>query len=431
MILKVFDILDRVEATRSHLEKAAIIRELDEEGMFTLQNVVWYTYNPFWLYRLTAPTNLPVDLEKWTAEDGSGWGHLKALLSSLNLRLIEVSTGKANLGTILARSDKQTLKWFTRIVNRDLKCGIASWNKFFPGLFPSEPMMLCDTWEGEELVGDWIAEPKIDGFRAVVNVDSKGNCDVISRGMKTFWNWEHVAQEIKSLGIRDIVLDGEFYAGNFGLTGSICKTQTEHPRRLELKYYVFDALHMDEWNSLKCERILRERKVEIEQNFYGLETKYLIAVIGERVNGHLSEIADRYYLQGYEGTVVKNLDTPYIFDRSTSWLKIKPECDCDVEITGMEEGSNKNTGRLGAFWVKGTVTYKKQKYDIVSKVGGGFSDAQREEFWKQWPEGKLMGSTIEVTYQDVTTEVCMGQTVPALRFPRFKRLRWDKSPVVT
>jgi DNA ligase-1 len=290
-------------------------------------------------------------------------------------------------------------------------------------------MMLAEPWDGEPLVGDWIAEPKLDGYRAVIVVDENGDSTVISRGNKEFWNWEHIAAEIKSMGFANAVFDTEFFAGNFGLTGSICKTQSVHPDRLKLKCFIFDLLGVDEWKGMKCDRLLRYRKTQLDNLFRGTPPTYLVPLLGEKVNGHLAEIADKFYMQGFEGIVAKNMDTPYVFDRSSSWVKVKPENDADVKITGVEEGSNKNKGRLGAFWVRGTVTYKKKTYDIISKVGGGLSDTQRDEFWKQNQEGKLVGTVIEVTYQDVTTEICGGQAVPSLRFPRFKRVRWDRSPI--
>jgi ATP-dependent DNA ligase len=111
-----------------------------------------------------------------------------------------------------------------------------------------------------------------------------------------------------------------------------------------------------------------------------------------------------------------------------------------VTVVGCYEGKNRLTGSLGGFIVKGTVTYKKKQYEILSRCGGGFKDSERDAFWAQYKDGKKLdnniieitsGLVIEARYQDVTTAICASSVnnQPSLRFPRFRRTRLDKMPV--
>jgi ATP-dependent DNA ligase len=123
----------------------------------------------------------------------------------------------------------------------------------------------------------------------------------------------------------------------------------------------------------------------------------------------------------------------YVWDRTNDWLKIKPEVDCDVTVVDAKLGDpgRKHENTLGRFVVKGIVTYKKKQYDILSYCGGGLKDTERDMFWKMHQEGKLVGLVIQVKYQDVTTAICADSAgrQPSLRFPRFQRVRLDKTPI--
>ena len=85
--------------------------------------------------------------------------------------------------------------------------------------------------------------------------------------------------------------------------------------------------------------------------------------------------------------------------------------DFDLEIVDFEEGTGRNKGKLGAF----VVDYKGNRV----KVGSGFSDEERNEFWKN-KEG-LIGRVITVKYKEVTTDKKTG--LESLQFPIYCGLR--------
>ena len=105
-------------------------------------------------------------------------------------------------------------------------------------------------------------------------------------------------------------------------------------------------------------------------------------------------------------------DAPYEFRRTNALLKCKKMKDVDLPIIDVEEGSNSNAGKLGAF----IVDYKGNRV----KVGSGFSKELREEIWKH-PED-YVGRTIAVQYFEETTNQQGGVS---LRFPVFLDFRYD------
>jgi DNA ligase-1 len=111
------------------------------------------------------------------------------------------------------------------------------------------------------------------------------------------------------------------------------------------------------------------------------------------------------------------MEAPYICKRSTDWMKWKPTITVDLEVIGVEEGTGRNKGRLGALVCAGDDDAK----FITVNVGSGFSDTDRDELWRD--RNLVVGKTCEILC-DVITQNQDGSY--SLRFPRFVRFRDDK-----
>jgi DNA ligase-1 len=85
-----------------------------------------------------------------------------------------------------------------------------------------------------------------------------------------------------------------------------------------------------------------------------------------------------------------------------------------LEVIGVEEGTGKNVGKLGAFIVEGTDDGK----TIKTNVGSGLTDNMRECFWEA--QADLLGKIVEVRADAVTQN---QDGTYSLRFPRFKSFR--------
>ena len=95
-------------------------------------------------------------------------------------------------------------------------------------------------------------------------------------------------------------------------------------------------------------------------------------------------------------------------------MKWKPTITVDLDVIGFEEGTGKNKGKLGAFICAG---YEDGCF-IEVNVGGGYSDAERIDFWNR--RQKLMGFVMEVKADVITQNEQGGYS---LRFPRFEGFR--------
>ena len=111
-----------------------------------------------------------------------------------------------------------------------------------------------------------------------------------------------------------------------------------------------------------------------------------------------------------EGVMINFDDAPYVCKRTPNLLKVKVMQDCDLVITGFEEGQGANAGTLGAV----LVDYK----GSTVGVGSGFTKEQRDFFWQN--RDSLLGRVITVQYFEETTD---AKGVPSLRFPVFRELR--------
>jgi DNA ligase-1 len=117
---------------------------------------------------------------------------------------------------------------------------------------------------------------------------------------------------------------------------------------------------------------------------------------------------------GYEGIMIKDIDAKYVCKRNVAWLKQKPFIEVSLEVTGVEEGTGKNEGRLGALVCSGVDDGK----TITVNCGSGFTDVDRAEFWGD--RDSLPGQIVEVRADAITQN---QDGTYSLRFPRFLRFR--------
>ncbi|UCE95548.1 MAG: ATP-dependent DNA ligase [Candidatus Bathyarchaeota archaeon] len=140
--------------------------------------------------------------------------------------------------------------------------------------------------------------------------------------------------------------------------------------------------------------------------------------------------------QGYEGIVVKNLDSPYqVGQRTYTWLKLKPERDTiDCTFVKALYGKGKRAGLYSSFLMVVQDPREKKLYTI-GKVSN-LSEKAMEELKNiventkasQDEEGVFIKPSIvvEVTYQEI--QIADNYTSGyALRVPKVVRFRPDKT----
>ena len=118
----------------------------------------------------------------------------------------------------------------------------------------------------------------------------------------------------------------------------------------------------------------------------------------------------------HEGVMINLADEYYQFSRTNALLKVKVMQDCDLEITGVQEGQGKFAGTLGALIVdyKGTPV----------GVGSGISDEIRRMILAD-PD-QYIGRVATIQYFEETND---ADGKPSIRFPVFKELREEGKEV--
>jgi DNA ligase-1 len=120
---------------------------------------------------------------------------------------------------------------------------------------------------------------------------------------------------------------------------------------------------------------------------------------------------------GFEGIMIKELEDVYVCKRSVSWLKQKPFIEVSLTIVGIEPGTGKNEGKMGAVICEGEDDGK----FIRVNVGSGWTDDQRSEV-----NDEVIGQVLEVR-ADAITRSQDSEDVYSLRFPRALRFRGFKA----
>lgn len=308
---------------------------------------------------------------------------------------------KEQKGYVLASGDKKKAEEAAEGPGHTTK-GLKAGGKF--------SVQLLKKWDGETLPARAAASPKIDGIRAVFVFAGDRFC-CYSRNGNTLNNVLHVAAELYR-AFDGYCLDGELISnGKWEDTMRDARSDEREDGASDLYFAAFDCLTHEEIDARTCHRPLSER-IALMEKLWPKKTLNSGMLVQRQVKtpDDVKKAMGEYLAAGFEGAVIKDLDSFYAFRRTGDWTKAKLFETHDFRVVGIEEGNGKFLGTFGKFLVKGP----KGK---VSGVGSGITNKQRREFWKLGK--KLIGKTLEVRVQGFSAD-------GGLRFPTFVHLRYDK-----
>jgi DNA ligase-1 len=335
------------------------------------------------------------------------------------------------------------------VLKRDMRAGISdkTINKITKGTDYEIPIFGCQlatNSEGRpEMKGTKRLEPKLDGVRALFTViPSDFGVTVVcySRNGKVFENFGHIEDQIhdnwtkmvracatsdqgRSL-VDGFVLDGEVIGNSFQELMRQARRKSD-AQADDSVLNIFDIIPLQDfrrghWNAQLRKRIaLLDAIRPVIDTLPNVELLPHIMVDLDTAAGkdQLERYAKDNVNAGFEGIMIKEMEAPYICKRSTDWMKWKPTITVDLEVIGVEEGTGRNLGRVGALVCAGVDDGK----EIHVNVGSGFSDTDRDNLWAD--RNLVIGRTCEILC-DVITQNQDGTY--SLRFPRFVRFRDDK-----
>jgi DNA ligase-1 len=223
----------------------------------------------------------------------------------------------------------------------------------------------------------------------------------------------------------DIVLDGEIMSSSFqDLMTQVHRKSDVKANDAVLNLFDFVPLENFENGFWDKTQLVRSQMVKAWVNTHQAEMPNVTCLAYEAVDLNTDEGQTRFkeinvkaIEGGYEGIMIKDPNAGYECKRSVAWLKLKPFIEVSLAVVGVEEGTGKNVGKLGAFIVEGIDDGKA----IRTNVGSGLTDNMRECFWEAADE--LIGNIVEVRADAVTQN---QDGTYSLRFPRFKGFRGFK-----
>lgn len=313
--------------------------------------------------------------------------------------------------------------------SKSYKCGITSStiNKVYGKNFiPKFEVMLANKFEEKQdkVTRNFAVTTKLDGIRCVVTKHNN-NISFFTRTGQAIEGLEELTREIAKLDYSNIMLDGELILENkdnlpsdelFRATQKIVRKDGV---KQGVEFHIFDTTSLNEFFEGKSTETY-EQRMDFLHNQLDLEEAELLKKVEILYFGDdkskIDELLAKVIAEGKEGLMVNKANGLYVSKRTDNLLKVKKMHTIDLRVTGVQEGTGKNKGKLGAL----IVDYKGN--DVG--VGSGFTDADRKIIWDD--QDAIIDMIVEVQYFEESNNEDGGIS---LRFPVFKGIRYDKDEV--
>ena len=337
------------------------------------------------------------------------------LLRQLYSRQLSGNAAKYAVAAMVAAHPeyKETI---LRIASKNLKARVTQKfvNRAFPGLIQDFSVSLgYDLSKHADYFArhnDWYMSRKFDGVRCILRIQNGvGKC--LSR----------VGHELVSLSaltsveLPDGVYDGEICEvdeHDKESFSSVVSKVRRHAPFLDVRFYIFDRLTNEEFDSGTSTRTLTVRRDSVPEI---QDDRIRIVEQLPYSPGCFRELNAEVAEKNWEGIILRR-DTVYKGRRSTDILKHKEFTTADYTVTGVDSATMRIIDHVEIEEeVLKSVTIN-HKGETVH-VGSGFTLDQRREFFAH-PE-RIIGHLIEVQYFE---ESCDATGKFSLRFPTVKQV---------
>jgi len=491
---KVLRLIEDIAATGSRTEKTRLLEELVKSEIGTF--VVKWTYDPFVTYGITAGPTESGD----TLNIQFRPSLIQPLLEKLAKRELTGLRAEREVAEVMQSLDATGARLLYLILSKDLKCGIAeaTISAVAPGLLPAFSVMRAHAYDVKK-VKAWPVriEWKLDGNRnTFISKNSMGGfftrsgkrvpaldfmVPVVMRAARVAYN-KTDSGALRCLLSQDeghsfnFVLDGEAMMGLFEDTGAL-RRKSQDAEGAEL--HLYDIMSLADFDAVGAvgdeqfkRRALLSEFVRLAQNHLEGQEAEMIQIVPQYLAMDDADVQSwfekarektlaAYLARGnvereaellkvtidkatgrpkvLEGIVVKDPNARYEKRKCHAWMKIKAEETEDLPVVGAFPGES---GTKYEFTLGGLVVDRK---GVHVRVGGGFSDRERDEIWELFQqemartdgsfisyekdatiirgagffEKILIHRLVEVEYHEVTPD-------GSLRHPRYVRFRDDK-----
>lgn len=287
----------------------------------------------------------------------------------------------------------------------------------------------------------WL-EDKLDGIRAQIHC-AQGRAEIFSRDLRRITDsFPEVSAAARRLG-RSAVFDGEILAWEAGRALPFLELQKRLGRRepdlflggqIPVAFVTFDILFLDDVSLLKTPLSERRQLLDslaLQEPF--LRSKLAPALDPEDIERAFEAARER----GNEGLMAKDPSSSYTPGRrGLAWIKLKKEfATLDVVVVAVEYGHGRRSKVLSDY----TFAVRDESGHELLPIGkaySGLTDVEIEDLTAKFLSlaTSRQGNRIEVE-PTIVIEVAFDSIQEsdrhasglALRFPRIKRVRWDKT----
>ena len=412
------DFVEASNATNSNTDKLEVLKTYTQYE--SVKKALYYTYNTFKQYGVTsANCKKNSDL----MGHSNTYGDFFLLLDDLSNRVCTGHTAIANVNRYV-QENKQYEDLIFNIIDRNLKTrSTASMiNKVLPGLIPTFDVALAKAFDEKtqkkvDWNDCWFVSRKLDGVRCLTVIDENGEPKFFSRQGKEFLTLDNLKTDIKALGLKNTVLDGEVCIvddnGDENFASIIKEIKRKDHKIGNPFYWMFDMLTMEEFSSKKSKSVFAERIANLQR--ISKESKF-IGVLDQWIGSDkvFSEMMTESKVGGWEGLMLRKNET-YKGKRSNEILKVKQMHDEEYVVVDLENDYHRVI-------VDGAEVEEEMLKNVIIEhkgnrvhVGSGFSHDQRRHYFAN--PNEILGKQITVQYFE-ESQSKSGEF--SLRFPVIK-----------
>lgn len=354
-------------------------------------------------------------------------------LSAISSRQVTGNAAIEHLTRLLEAVNADGAGVIEKIIQKDLRCGVsvATANKVWPNLVMDYPCMLCSQYEDklvQKIKFPALVQMKMDGmrFNAIVH---NGTVEFRSRNGKELDLKGNLVDEFLALANgQAVVFDGELMVmfgndyqfadrqtGN-GILNKANKGTISDKEAAMVHASLWDVIPYDDFVKGVCNVSYKTRWETVEQLVanQSAKDKRIWSVYAKEVPNldDANEEFQRLLADGYEGIILKDLNGKWENKRTKSQIKFKGELECDLRIIGIQMGTGKYEGMLGA------LLCESEDRKIQVSVGSGFNDEHRRTITTD-----VIGKVVAVKYN---ARITNKQGEESLFLPIFVEVRDDK-----
>lgn len=422
----VYDIIQEINQENGSNYKISVLKKYSDNEL--LKRVLKMTYDTVqFTYGVTNK-----QIEKFAPEKIEPNIDLEFALASLecNLCTRDVTGHRAlqlasNLIGNLSEDESIIIK---KVIDRDLKINLGKTqiNKVFKDLITKPTYMRCDTYSAKtskNISFPGIVQLKADGTYREFNVQN-GNVSSRSRSGEEY-EYPVIFEQMK--GFPDGIYTGELTVkGIHNRAEGNGLINSDNPPHNDIIVELWDYITHEEYNQARlkdkknpCKTPYQER-FEFLHHIIDIIKCTNVSIIPWFMVDNLQEalkITSDWMSQGFEGSILKDLNGVFKDGTSKQQLKLKLEISAEMRCTGFQEGT-KGTKREGKV---GSIIFENDEGTIKGRCSG-FTDKELDYFTEN--QESLIGKIMEVQFNDLSK--AEGNDYHALSHPRFIEWRDDK-----